>query len=50
MQAGDLLLDPIRRAIPRWAQPRAASQVRIELTQLGDRAGLLGAAKLALSK
>jgi glucokinase len=50
MQAGDLLLDPIRRAVPRWAQPRAASQVRIELTQLGGRAGLLGAAKLALSK
>jgi glucokinase len=48
--AGDLLLEPIRRAVPRWAQPRAAAQARIELTQLGDRAGLLGAAKLALSE
>jgi glucokinase len=48
--AGDLLLDPIRHAVPRWAQPRAAAQARIELTQLGDRAGLLGAAKLALSE
>jgi glucokinase len=48
--AGDLLLEPIRGAVPRWAQPRAAAQVRIELTQLGDRAGLLGAAKLALSE
>ena len=47
--AGDLLLEPIRRAVPRWAQPRAAAQARIELTQLGRRAGLLGAAKLALS-
>jgi glucokinase len=46
--AGDLLLDWIRSDVPRWAQPLAAGQCRIELTQLGEDAGLLGAAKLAL--
>lgn len=46
--AGDLLLDWIRSEVPRWAQPIAAGQCRIELTQLGADAGLLGAAKLAL--
>jgi len=49
MQAGDLLLEPIRRAVPKWAQPRAAQQVRIEPAQLGEWAGLFGAAYLALS-
>jgi glucokinase len=46
--AGDLLLDRIRAEVPRWAQPIAAARCRIELTQLGDAAGLLGAARLAL--
>ena len=46
--AGDLLLDRIRSEVPRWAQPIAASRCRIELTQLGEAAGLLGAARLAL--
>ncbi len=46
--AGDLMLDWIRDEVPRWAQPIAAAQCRIELTQLGEDAGLLGAAKLAL--
>ena len=46
--AGDLLLDPIRAGVRRWAQPMAAARCRIELTQLGDDAGLLGAARLAL--
>jgi glucokinase len=46
--AGDLLLDWIRADVPRWAQPIAAAQCRIELTQLGEDAGLLGAARLAL--
>jgi glucokinase len=48
MQAGDLLLDRIRRGVTRWAQPIAAGRVRIELTALGEDAGLLGAARLAL--
>jgi glucokinase len=50
MQAGDLLLEPIRREMLEWAQPLAARQVRLELTQLGEDAGVLGAARLALLK
>ena len=50
MQAGDLLMDDIRRLVPRWAQPVAAKLVRIELTALGEDAGLLGAARLAFLK
>ena len=48
MQAGDLFLDPIRRDVLKWAQPTAARQARIELTALGEDAGVLGAARLAL--
>ena len=50
MQAGDLLIDSIRREVPRWAQPLAARMARIELTQLGEDAGLVGAARLAWIK
>ena len=50
MQAGDLFLAPIRAAVRKWANPRSASQVRIELSTLGDKAGLLGAARLALEE
>ncbi len=50
MQAGELLLDPIRREVLKWALPRAAAQARIELSQLGERAGLLGAARLAFDE
>ena len=46
MQAGDLLLEPIRRLALSWTQPVAARKVRIELTALGEDAGLLGAARL----
>lgn len=46
--AGDLLLDPIREAIARWAQPIAARQCRVVLSTLGEDAGLFGAARLAL--
>ena len=46
--AGDLLLDPIRDEVARWAQPIAARQCRIVLSTLGENAGLLGAARLAL--
>jgi glucokinase len=48
MQAVDLFLEPVRRAVPRWAQPLAVKQCRIEPTLLGEDAGLLGAARLAL--
>ncbi|HJR59303.1 MAG TPA: ROK family protein [Vicinamibacterales bacterium] len=46
--AGDLMVDRIRSGVIRWAQPIAASRCRIDLTQLGEDAGLLGAARLAL--
>jgi glucokinase len=48
MQAADLFLDPVRRAVRRWAQPLAAEQCRIEITRLGEDAALFGAARLAL--
>jgi glucokinase len=47
MQAGDLILDRIRRNAIAWTQPIAAARVRIEGTTLGEDAGLLGAARLA---
>jgi glucokinase len=47
MQALDLFLEPIRAAVPRWAQPVAARQCRIVPTALGRDAGVLGAARLA---
>jgi glucokinase len=48
--AGDLLLGPIRAEAARWAQPIAAARCRIELTRLGEHAGLIGAARLALDR
>jgi glucokinase len=47
MQAGDLFLEPLRREMLQWAQPMAAGQARIELSMLGEDAGMLGAARLA---
>jgi glucokinase len=47
MQAADLLLAPIRRRMERWTQPVAFRKTQIELTRLGENAGLLGAARLA---
>jgi glucokinase len=49
MQAGDLFLPLVRENVCVWAQPRAVARTRIELTRLGERAGLLGAARLALT-
>jgi len=46
-QAADLFLEPVRREFRRWAQPLAARSVRIELTALGEDAGLFGCGKLA---
>jgi len=50
MQAADLFLDPICHTVAEWAQPVAAKQVQITVTQLGEDAGLLGAARLALGE
>ena len=48
MQAADLFVEPVRRGVPRWGQPLAVKQCRIEPTLLGEDAGLVGAARLAL--
>ncbi len=48
MQAADLLLEQIRSRVVLWAQPTACDACRIELSRLGEDAGLLGAARLAL--
>lgn len=49
MRAAGLFLPRIKRVVRRWAQPIAARQARIEVTALGEDAGLLGAARLALT-
>jgi len=46
-QAADLFLEPVRREFRRWAQPLAAGAVRIELSSLGEDAGLYGCGRLA---
>ena len=48
MQAGDLLLPRIRETATRWAQPIAMQKTAIRLTELGEDAGLFGAARLAI--
>ncbi|MGC1782229.1 MAG: ROK family protein [Acidobacteriaceae bacterium] len=45
--AGNLLLSPAKKSMRQWAQPLAAKQVRIVRSRLGERAALLGLAKLA---
>jgi predicted NBD/HSP70 family sugar kinase/DNA-binding transcriptional ArsR family regulator len=45
--AGDLLLDPMREAVTRFAVPAASAGVRITAGVLGDRAEVLGALALA---
>lgn len=46
-QAGQMFLEPVRKEFKKWAQPLAAQKVRIELSSLGEDAGLYGAGKLA---
>jgi predicted NBD/HSP70 family sugar kinase len=45
--AGDVLLDPMREAVDRYAIESAAADVRIARGVLGDRAEVLGALELA---
>jgi predicted NBD/HSP70 family sugar kinase/biotin operon repressor len=45
--AGEVLLDPMREAVDRYAIPSAAADVRITRGVLGDRAEVLGALELA---
>lgn len=47
MQSHDLFIEEIRNGVLRWAQPEAARQVRIVPGELGENAGLLGAARIA---
>ncbi len=46
-QAGEMLLGPLREEFKKWAQPLAAQKVKLELSHLGEDAGLYGAGKLA---
>ena len=46
-QAADVFLEPVRREFKRWAQPLAARSVRVELSALGEDAGLYGCGMLA---
>ncbi|MDH4258579.1 MAG: ROK family protein [Candidatus Aminicenantes bacterium] len=46
-QSARRLLNPVRKEVEKWAQPLSAQKVRIELTHLGEDAGLYGAGKLA---
>jgi glucokinase len=48
--AGNLLFDPARRTMLQWAQPLAVKQVRIAPSRLGERAGVLGAARLCFDQ
>jgi glucokinase len=47
LQAADLILEPLCREAAEWAQPVAMKKTRIELSRLGEDAGLFGAARLA---
>jgi glucokinase len=46
-QAADVFLGPVRAEFRRWAQPLAAETVRLELSALGEDAGIYGSGKLA---
>ena len=48
--AGNLLLDPARATLKQWAQPLAATQVRVRRSRLGSNAGLLGIARLCFDR
>ncbi len=44
VKAGDLLLEPARRAVPRFSHKSISSRVRVTAGELGNDAGILGAA------
>jgi glucokinase len=47
VEAGDLLLDPVRRALPaRMMAPEERADVRVVAAELGEQAGAIGAALL----
>lgn len=47
MQTAELFLETAVRTMREWAQPVAAAEVRVEVTRLGEDAGLFGAARIA---
>jgi glucokinase len=47
-QSGSELFERVRRDFVRWTQPFAAQRVRVVVSTLGERAGLYGAARIAL--
>lgn len=49
VRSGDAMLDRLRQAVTEWAHPISARRLRIEVSALGEDAGLLGAAKVALN-
>jgi glucokinase len=49
-RSGAMLIDPIRRAVLRDAMDPVAAVVRLELAQLGDTVGVVGAAALAFDR
>jgi predicted NBD/HSP70 family sugar kinase len=49
-QAGDLLLDPLRDVVSRFAIPAAAAALHVCVGVLGERAEVLGALALALGE
>ena len=48
--AGDLVLEPMRDAVTRYAIPGAAGDARVVAGALGDRAELLGALVLVVGQ
>lgn len=46
-QGAPRLIEPLRRDFKAWAQPLAAARVALELSALGEDAGLYGAGRLA---
>jgi glucokinase len=46
----DLILEPVRRVVHGQAQPISGASVRIEVSSLGEDAGLLGAAYAAFER
>jgi glucokinase len=48
--AGELILRPLRHAVRQWGQPLGSRQVRIVRSHLGEDAGILGAARYALTR
>lgn len=48
--AGDKIMTPLRKELRRRALPPAGKRLRMEFAQLGDNAGIIGAAGLALHR